>query len=63
MLPESLIGLDRIVSSGQIEPLARMRGPKTSIAGERADVARYAWERVAGVSQSAGPSESVAECP
>ena len=34
MLSETLSGLDRIVSLGQIGSLARMRGPKTSTAGE-----------------------------
>ena len=53
ILPESLIGLDRIVSLGQIGPLARMRGPRP--AGERADTARYAWERVANVLRSQDP--------
>ena len=40
MLPESLIGLDRIVSLGQIGPRARMRGPTTSTSGVCADAAR-----------------------
>ena len=63
MLPEPLIGLDRIVSLGQIEPLARMRSPKTSTAGECAEAAHSAWERVANVRQSAGRTESAAERP
>ena len=63
VLPEHLIGLDRIVSLGQIGPLARMRCPKTSTAGECAEAAHYAWERVAKIRQSAGPAESAAECP
>ena len=52
MLPGPLIGLARIAALGQIEPLARMRGPRTSTAGECADAAPYAWERVARVRQS-----------
>ena len=63
MLPEPLIGLARIVSLGQIGPLARMRGPKTSTAGECAEAAHYSWERVAKVRQSAGPTASAAERP
>ena len=63
MLPESLIGLDRIVSLGQIEPLAQLRGPRTSTAGTCDDAGRYAGERVAKARQSAGPAESAAECP
>ena len=63
MLPEPLVGLDRIVSWGQIGPLARMRGPKTSTAGECAEAAPYAGERVAKVRQSAGPTESAAARP
>ena len=63
MLPEPLIGLDRIVSLGQIEPLARMRGPRASTAGKCAEAPDYAGERVANVRQSAGPTESAAECP
>ena len=58
MLPESLIGLDRIVSLGQIGPHAWMRGSTTSTAGECADAARYAGERVARAHQSAGPTDS-----
>ena len=63
MLPEPLIGLNRIVSLEQIGPLARMRGPKTLTAGECAEAAHYAWERVAKIGQSAGPPESAAERP
>ena len=62
MLSESLIGLNRIVSLGQIGPLARMRGPTTSTAGECADAARYAGERIARARQSAGPTDSAAKC-
>lgn len=54
MLSESLIGLDRIVSLGQIGPLARMRGPTTSAKGEWADSVRYAWERVARARRLSG---------
>ena len=63
MLPEPLIGLDRIVSLGQSGPLARMRGPETSTAGECAEAAPYAGERAAKVRQSAGPTASAAERP
>ena len=63
MLPEPLIGLDWIASLRQIGPLARMRGPTTSTAGECAGAVHYAWERVARVRQSAGPTESAAERP
>ena len=63
MLSESLIGLDRIVSLGQIGPLARMRCPTTSTAGECADAARYAGERVARARQSAVPTDSSAKRP
>ena len=51
MLPEPLIGLDRIVSLGQIGPLARMRGPKTSTTGECAETAHYGWVRVSRLSK------------
>ena len=55
MIPESLIGLGRIVALGQIGVLARTRGPRTSIASECADAAPCAWERVANVRQSHDP--------
>ena len=58
MLPESLFGLDRIVSLGQIGPLAHMRGPTTSAEGECADAARYAWERVARARRLSGQGPS-----
>ena len=63
MLSESSSGLDRIVSLGRIGPLARMRGPTTSTAGECANAARYAGERVARARQSAGPADSAAKGP
>ena len=63
MLPESLIGLDRIVSLGQIGLLARMRGPRSSTAGKCADAARYASEFAVMVRLFAGPPESAAARP
>ena len=54
MLPEALVGLDRIVSWGQVGPLARMRDPETSTAGKCVEAAHYARERGAKVRQSAG---------
>ena len=38
---------DRIVSLGQVGPLARMRDPETSTANECVEAAHYARERVA----------------
>ena len=63
MLPEFLIRLDRIVSPGQIGLLARMRGPRTSTMGARADAAHYDWGLVASARVSARPTESAAACP